>query len=311
MGIRFHEEPELNNPTLIASWPGIGNIGIIAVNYLIQSLGAIEFAEIEPWDFFEPRKVTIEGGLLKELEFPNSRFYYQRTENRDLIFFIGEQQPTEPGTPYPKGKKALEMANLVMDLAEKFGCSKAYVSAAAVAPVHHSMRPRVWAVPNSKSLIAEVRRYENTILMSDIEGRSGQGSITGLNGLLLGVGIKRHLDCICLMGEIPFYIQGLPMAYPKASKSILEVLTKILEIDIDLSALDNMIEQVEQGIKNLEAQFYEQAPPEMAERIRNWLESFKERPTESRPITDEDANWLKEHIDDLFKTGGEGDDRPV
>jgi len=97
MGIRLYEEPELKNPVMIASWPGIGNIGIIAVNYLRQMVKAQEFGEIEPWDFFEPRRVLIEGGLLKELEFPSSKFFFQRTRNRDLVFFVGEQQPTETG----------------------------------------------------------------------------------------------------------------------------------------------------------------------------------------------------------------------
>ena len=135
MGIRLYEEPELENTVLIASWPGIGNIGIIAVNYLRQMVKAREFGEIEPWDFFEPRRVLIEGGLLKELEFPSSKFFFQRAGNRDLVFFIGEQQPTETGTPYPGGRKVLEMANLVLDVALRFGCRKVYVSGAALAPI--------------------------------------------------------------------------------------------------------------------------------------------------------------------------------
>ncbi len=311
MGIKLHEEPELKNPVLIASWPGIGNIGIMAVNYLRQMVKAREFGEIEPWNFFDPRRVLIEGGLLKELEFPSSKFYFQRTQNRDLMFFVGEQQPTETGTPYPGGRKVLEIANLVLDVALKFGCRRVYVSGAALAPIHHTARPRVWAVPNSESLVSEVRGYENTILMSDVEGRGGQGNITGLNGLLLGVARKRGLEAVCMLGEIPFYLQGLSMVYPEASKSVLEVLTKILGIEIDFSVLDKLVAQVDQGIGRLEAQFYEQAPPEMAERIRNWLESFKYRPTESRPITEEDQKWIKEHIDELFKGGGEEDDRPL
>jgi len=311
MGIRLYEEPKVENPVLIASWPGIGNIGITAVNYLRQMVKAREFGEIEPWEFFEPRRVLIEGGLLKELEFPSSKFYFQRTENRDLMFFVGEQQPTQTGTPYLGGTKLLEIANLVLDVALKFGCRRVYVSGAALAPIHHTARPRVWAVPNSETLVSEVRSYENTILMSDVEGGGEQGNITGLNGLLLGVAKKRGLEAVCMLGEIPFYLQGLAMVYPKASKSVLEVLTEVLGFEIDFSILDKMVARVERGIGHLEAQFYQQAPPEMAERIRDWLESFKYKPTESRPITDEDQKWINEHIDELFKRGGEEHDRPL
>jgi proteasome assembly chaperone (PAC2) family protein len=310
MGIIIREEPALDRPILIASWPGIGNIGTIAVNYLVQMTEAREFAEIEPWDFFEPQKVVIEGGLLKDLEFPGSKFYFHRAEGRDLILFVGEQQPTEAGTPFPRGKKTLEMAGLVVDVARKFDCRRAYVPAAAVAPVHHSAKPRVWAVPNSEDLVSEVRSFENTVLMSDIGHRGGQGAISGLNGLLLGVAGKRGLDAVCVMGEIPFYLQGMPMAYPKASRSVLEVLVAALGIQLDFTNLDKMISQVEKAIANLETQFYAQTPPEMAERIKGWIESFKQEPARSSGITDDDAKWLKDHIEDLFGRGGQGDERP-
>jgi proteasome assembly chaperone (PAC2) family protein len=173
------------------------------------------------------------------------------------------------------------------------------------------MRPRVWAVPNSEGLVSEVRSYENTVLMSDVGQRGGQGAISGLNGLLLGLAGKRGVEAVCVMGEIPFYLQGLPMAYPKASRSVLEVLVNALGIPLDFANLDKMISQVEKAIGNLETQFYEQTPPEMAERIRDWIESFKQEPTETGGITDEEAKWLKEHIEDLFGRGGQGDDRPL
>ncbi len=46
MGIRLYQEPHLENPILVASWPGIGNIGIIAVDTLRGMLEAEEFGEI-------------------------------------------------------------------------------------------------------------------------------------------------------------------------------------------------------------------------------------------------------------------------
>ena len=48
MGFRLYQEPQLENPILAASWPGIGNIGIIAVDTLRDTLGAEELGEVEP-----------------------------------------------------------------------------------------------------------------------------------------------------------------------------------------------------------------------------------------------------------------------
>jgi hypothetical protein len=297
MGIRLYKEPKLEKPVLIASWPGIGNIGIIAVDTLRGIVRAEELGEIEAWDFFYPSKVLIKDGELKGLEFPISKFYFKRTDGRDLLFFLGEEQPTEGGRAYAEGTKAYQMANLVLDVALKFGCRRVYTSGAAVAPIHHTSRSKVWAVPNSEGLIAEVRSYENTVIMSDIEGRGGQGSITGLNGLLLGVAKKRGLEGICVMGEIPVYLQGLPLPYPKASKSVLEVLSAALGLNIPMEGIAAFAERSEEEIETLYRGFPEQ--------IREQLDKLKHapyaKPTEPGPITEEDKKKILEDIDKFFK----------
>ncbi len=297
MGVRFYKEPELNNPVLIACWPGIGNIGIIAVDILRRTVGAEELGEIEPWDFFYPRKVVIKDGELKSLAFPINKFYFRKTEKRDLLFFIGEEQPSDSGKAYAEGAKAYRMANLVLDVAIKFGCRRVYTSGAAVAPIHHTARSRVWAVPNSETLIDEIRSYENTVLMSEIEGRGGQGNITGLNGLLLGVAKRRGLEAICVMGEIPIYIHGFPIPYPKGSKSVLEVLSKALDIEVDMQEIDSLVEQSEKNI----ASVYEKLPQEIREQLDKLKYVTYAKPTEPEPITEEDKKRILQEIDRLFK----------
>jgi proteasome assembly chaperone (PAC2) family protein len=308
VGIKFYKEPDLKNPIMFCGWPGIGNIGISAIESLREVLKAQEFGEIEPWDFFNPRKVTIEKGLLKDLEFPFSKFYYQRIRNHDLIFFIGQEQPAEGRIRYAEGKKAYKIANLVLDVAEKFGCTRIYTSGAAVTQIHHTVKPRVWAVPNRQSLIEEIQKYENTILMSGIEGRSSQGTITGLNGLLLGVAKKRGLDAICLMGEIPYYLQGAPWPYPRGSKSVLEVLAKILDVKFDLSQLDELAKTVEENIEEFLESLYtaEAIPPQVREEIEKLRYA---RPTEPGPITKEEQNEMMKHLDELFREGGRQDEK--
>jgi proteasome assembly chaperone (PAC2) family protein len=143
--------------------------------------------------------------------------------------------------------------------------------------------------------------------MSEIEGRSGQGYITGLNGLLLGVARQRGFDGICFMGEIPIYLQGLPITYPKASQAVLEVFRDILGIDTDLSQFDKIVQKAE---KNIE-QFYGQIPLEM----RSQLEKLKEvsfiKPTGLMPMTEENRKRLWEEISDFLKKGEKGDEEAL
>ncbi len=302
MGIKLYKKPKLENPMMFVGWPGIGNIGLIAVNTLKSIVRAEEFGEIESWDFFYPRKVSIREGLLEDLEFPSNKFYYQRIEKKDLIFFIGEEQPTQGGRLYASGEKAYKMANLVLDVGLKFGCQRVYTSGACVSPIHHQMRPRVCAVISSEGLVKEVKQYQNTILMSEIEGRKeSEGVITGLNGLLLAVAKKRGLESICLMGEIPDWLSGVSLPYPKASKSVLEVFAEILGIRMDLSFLDKMEGQIEEIIES----FYSKFPHEMKE-------EYDQRKSVAQAKPGTVTIQAQIYIDDRFKKGGdEGGERPI
>ncbi len=302
MGIKLYKKPKLEEPIMFVGWPGIGNIGMIAVNTLKGILRAEEFGEIESWDFFYPRKVSIRDGLLEDLDFPSNKFYYQRLEKKDLIFFIGEEQPTEGRRMYASGEKAYQMANLVLDVGLKFGCQRVYTSGACVSLIHHQMKPRVCAVISSEELIKELKKYQNTILISEIGGRGGgEGTITGLNGLLLAVAKKRGVESICLMGEIPDWLSGASFPYPRASRSVLEVFAEILGIGIDLSFLDKTEGQIEEIIESIYAKF----PPEMKE-------EYDQRRFVAQTKPGTITIQAQIYIDERFKKGSkEDEERPI
>jgi len=302
VGVILYKEPKFDKPDLIAAWPGIGNIGIIAVNTLRGQVDADEMGEIEPWDFFYPKRALINSSILETLDFPFSKFYYKILKQKDLLFFVGEEQPTNGEKVYAEGKKAYQMANLVLDIAEKFGCQRIYTSGAAVSFTHHELKPRVWVVTSQEQLTREIKTYSNTILMSEIEGRSERGSITGLNGLLVGLAKKRGFEAVCLMGEIPDYLSGVPFPYPRASRSVLEILSALLKIEVDYSVIDEMSFQVDEVISSI----YEKLPNDIKEKIE---QRKMGRLPALESITEEDGNWLKEHLDELFR-GGRGNEKP-
>lgn len=310
MAIRLYKKPDLKNSIMLCGWPGIGNIGMTAIESLRTASGAEEFGQIEPWDIFNPRKVVIEKGILDRLEFPSNKFYFQKLKDRDLVFFIGQEQPTEGRARYAEGKKAYEMANLVLDVAQKLDCKRIYTSGAAVTQIHHTARPRVWAVPNDKSLIDEIKQHENTVLMSGTEGGGSQGIISGLNGLMLGVAKSRGIEAICLMGEIPYYLQGLPWPYPKASKSVLEVLAEILGIKMDFRQVNRLAKRTEENIEKLLESLYraDAIPPQLREEIEKLKHA---RPAVPGPITEEEQKRIMEHLDELFREGDWEDDESV
>lgn len=299
MGVKLFSEPQLRRPDMVVGWPGIGNIGLVTVDTLRKSIDAEELGEIEPWDFFYPSKVIIRAGVLRDMEFPTNKFYYKQLPERDLMLFVAEEQPSGGGRVYAEGSEAYQMANLVLDVAEKFGCRRIYTSGAAVSPTHHDARPKVWAAATDREVLSEARRQANTVPMSEVEGHGEFGNITGLNGLLIGVARKRGFEGMCLMGEIPDYLSRVPFPYPRASRSVLEVLAVLLGVDIDYGPLDEMTEQMANVVGNV----YQQFPNEVRERIEQRRQAIDAR---SGAITEDDERWLKDHIDDFFRQGGKG-----
>jgi hypothetical protein len=311
MGIKFYKEPKLEKPDMICGWPGIGNIGIIAVDTLRGVLKAEEFGEIEPWDFFFPEEISIRGGRLRDLKFPTNKFYFKRLPKKDLIFFIGEEQSMEHGKRYAEGEKAEEMVNLILEVAEGFGCQRVYTSGAAAASIHHRQNSRVVIAANQEYLVKEMERYGNTIPISERESSS---MLVGLSGILLGLAKNRDLEGICLMGEIPNYLAGSNLPYPKGSKSIAQLFAEILEVEIDLSYFDEKAKEIEDGIVEFfkrvpVSEILEAVPPEIRLRVKESFNRFLDyvinyRPAGPGPITKEDADWIIKHIDELFKKGG-------
>jgi proteasome assembly chaperone (PAC2) family protein len=302
MAVKYLSEPVLENPVMIASWSGIGNIGLVAADTLRVQLGAEKFAEIDPWDFFYPKRVVIRDSILQSLEFPGSVFYFNRLSRRDVITFISEEQPNDGNRPFAEGKKAREMASLVVDVAQKFGCKRLYSCGAAVSLSHHALKPRVWIATSSQTLNHEMTGFNNTVLMGKGQGRGEGGTITGLNGLILGIAKKRGIEVICLMGEVPDYLSTAPLPYPNASKSLVELICTVLGTSVDYGSLNEMAVHVDNIISGI----YDKLPLEVRERVERRKAVAQEK---ADTITEEEGKWMKAHIEDLFKKGNKGNER--
>src|SRR4030042_1727211 len=112
MYVKLYQEPALSNPVMIAGWSGIGGVGVIAVDTIRLATVAERFAEIAPRIFGVPFMPSSAGsGFLKHADFPTNSFYFHRTPQRDLIFFVGQACPRSIPRIYARGK-------LVVDIAE-------------------------------------------------------------------------------------------------------------------------------------------------------------------------------------------------
>ena len=231
--IKIYKEPKLNRPSLVAAWPGIGNVALAAAEYLKEKLGAEEFAEIDPLPFFELNGVIIEDNLIQHPRFPQSKFYYwkRKEPGSGLIIFIGEAQPTT---------RAYEFANRILDLAKKFGVRQIYTFAAALIPQFEE-KPRVWATATDNELLKKLEGQDLVL--------KGDFYVAGMNGLLLSVAKERGMKGICLLGETPRYLGEV--GNPAASEAVLEILIKLLRIKIDMTEINGLAQQARQEIESI------------------------------------------------------------
>ena len=66
------KKPKLKNPILIEGLPGIGNVGKLAVEHLIDSTKSIKFAELYSKDFPPQVFINTDGTI----ELVKNEFYY-------------------------------------------------------------------------------------------------------------------------------------------------------------------------------------------------------------------------------------------
>jgi len=235
--VKLYKELHLKACDLIAAWPGIGNVALIVAKYIKDKLNAEEIGEIEPFDFFDPIGIMVKDNIIEAPQFPESKFYHWHnpTSGRDLILFISDEQPSFKG---------YELASCVLDVSQKLKVKRVYTCAAAIARIHHTEKPKVWGAATNQKLLEVLRKYD-VILRGDIQ-------IAGLNGLFLGVAKEMGFEGICLLGEVPMYTTRIPN--PKASLVVLDILTKMLDININLSELAKLAKESDEEMKKLAAE---------------------------------------------------------
>ena len=220
------KKPKLNKPILIEGLPGIGNVGKLAVEHLIDSVQATKFAELHSKDFPPQVFINTDGTI----ELVNNEFYYWKSKNkkqRDLILLTGDYQGLSSQGQY-------ELVEKILDIIEEFGV-KEMVTLGGYGLGHEIGDPKVLCATTDKDLVKTMKKY-GAIFKKNEPG----GGIVGASGLLLGLGKLRGIQGTCLMGETPGYLVD-----PKSAKAVLKILMKITNVDINLAALEKKAKEIE------------------------------------------------------------------
>ena len=214
---------------LIEGLPGIGHVGKLVAEHMIRELGAEKIAEIESI-FFPPQVIIDEQGTVR---LANNEIYFYESEHHRFLFLVGDYQATSAEGHYL-------LADAYLDIAEACGVERLY-TLGGYGVGHLVEEARVLGAINQPGL-KDVVEAAGAIVGRDEPG----GGIVGAAGLLLGLGLTRGIEGICLMGETSGYLVD-----PRSAASLLRVLSGLLEIEIDPTLLEQRAEEMEFMLQKL------------------------------------------------------------
>jgi hypothetical protein len=221
-----HQKPRLHDPIFIEGLPGVGNVGKLAAEHLVDELKATKFLTMQS-KYLPPQVLVGDDGILRLV---NNEMYYYKPKGKgasDIVFLTGDYQGITPEGQYELSYRALQ-------LLEKHRIKRIYtLGGYGVGRIIE--KPRVLGASTVPELIEEMKKHG--VVFS--KGEPGSG-IIGASGLLLGLAGLWKIPGVCLMGETSGYFVD-----PKSARMVLEVLVSILGLKIGYSALEQKAQQIE------------------------------------------------------------------
>ena len=236
--LRIDHRPELEHPVLVAAfrgWNDGAQAASLAAGYLAKTWGAERFAEVDPENFFDFQAtrphVSLEEGLTRRIDWPETVFYHARPEglDRDVVLLLG----IEPNLRWRT------FTELVVGLARDLGTELLITLGALLADVPHTRSAPVTGSATDEELVERLglsaSRYEGP---------------TGIVGVIHDACGKAGIQSASLWAAVPHYVSLTPS--PRGALALCERLGAVLGIEIDADELEeaarNYEEQVSEAV---------------------------------------------------------------
>lgn len=226
-----HSSPKIIKPILIEGMPGIGNVGKISMDILIEETKAVLISSF--YSKYLPNSVFVNENNLIDL--PKIGLYYKRIKNQDYLFLTGDVQPVNEHASY-------SFSELIIKLFKEYN-GKHILTLGGIGLNIIPENPKVYITGNNKKFVQQISdELKKNKLVFETKIYGMVGPIIGLSGLLLGISKKYNIDAYCLLSETfghPVYV-GL-----KGSKVILDIISKQYTLSLDLEKLSKEIKQID------------------------------------------------------------------
>jgi len=221
------KKPKLNRPIMIEGLPGIGNVGKVAVDFMIDELKAKKLYDVFSYTF--PHSVFVNEDNMVEL--PMIEVYYKKMpKGNDLLLLAGDVQPIDEISSY-------EFSDKVLDIVEDFK-GEEIITLGGIGLQSIPKKPKVYCTSNDKKI---VEKYKKGVELND-KLYGVVGPIVGVSGLLVGLAARRKIPAMAMLAETFGHPMYLGM---KGAKEILNILNVKLELGLKVNKLDKEIKNME------------------------------------------------------------------
>ncbi|MBR9692590.1 hypothetical protein GOV07_01520 [Candidatus Woesearchaeota archaeon] len=226
MKLTAKQKGNIKNPVFIEGLPGLGNVGKIVVDLLVDQLKA---KKLMSWPVDEkPGLVLVQQD--NTVRFPELRLYHLKHKKKDFLFLAGEGQPGNEGAAH-------EFATTVLSELESLGC-KEIITIGGIGLQQVPQEPNVYVTGSDKELMKKFAK-----LGADPKIHGVVGPIIGLTGIMLGLS-KDCIPAIALLAESlahPMYL-GL-----RGAERVLALLSKAYGFKLALKELKESITRLEEA----------------------------------------------------------------
>jgi uncharacterized protein (TIGR00162 family) len=229
--IYLNSKEKMQDPILIVGLPGIGTVGSLVGEHLKTTLKAKRLATLYSPHFLHQVIMLKNGGV----RMASNRFYFYKNQKtkQTIIVLVGDMQAGSPEGQYEINEKIVKffksINGKIIYTIGGYNINNQYVD-----------RPRVFGVATEKQLRGKLSK--NGILIG-----KATGAIWGSAGLVVAFAKKYKIPAACLMGET-----GMLEIDANAAKSVLEKLSPLLNVEVDLSSIDKIKAETEKLLKELE-----------------------------------------------------------
>ncbi len=237
--ILLTKKVSLNKGVLLVGLPGIGLVGKIAVDYLLKELSPLKIAEVYSDSF--PPSVHTKGSRVNLIK---NELFYLNYKKQEFIFLAGPVQPTldfKVGSSH----EHYEFSETLVNFFKSIGVSEIITLAGInIGEKRLNTKPGV-IVAGTDDVI--IKKWKD--LGAKIDKK--EGLISGVAGLLVGLGKLHNMSGACLMGETNAQLiygdQG-------SSKRILELLKKRFGFKLNMKKIDKEANDIEKAFNELNQQ---------------------------------------------------------